>query len=363
MSGPLALYDKRVIEGVLSADEKQREAVKTLQLLYEELCIVARTGKDWMSWLRKLGRQSDTGPQGIYMYGDVGRGKSMLMDLFYECIPPEITKRRVHFHAFMIEVHDYFHSRRKAGDVDGGVDALIPSLAALVKSRSNVLCFDEFHVTDVADAMILGRLFSELLSLGVVVISTSNWPPERLYEGGLQRDRFIPFIELIKARMHVVHLDHETDYRAQCLIEEGSYFYPLNSDAHDKLVHLFERMTMGRQTYREFIEVKGRKIVASRVYEDIARFSFAELCEMPHGAEDFLAVAERYKTVFIENIPKLTYDRRNETKRFMILIDALYEAKARVVVSADAAIDELYMGHDYEFEFQRTASRLKEMGR
>ncbi|MCB1592886.1 MAG: AFG1 family ATPase, partial [Alphaproteobacteria bacterium] len=295
-----------------------------------------------------------------YLYGGVGRGKSMLMDLFYDCLPETLPKRRVHFHEFMIEVHDYIHTRRSEDVVNGAVDEALPSLGEIICRRSRVLCFDEFHVTDVADAMILGRLFRLLFERGVVVVATSNWPPDRLYEGGLQRERFLPFIALLKEKMEVVHLDSPTDYRERMLAGEGTYFTPLSRDSDQHMDKVFSALTGNADVHEEKLFVKGRRLPV-RTAKGVARFTFAQLCEQPLGAEDYLAIAKNFHTVLLEHVPVLRYDRRNEAKRLMNLIDALYDKRVRLVVSADAPPEKLYSGHDHGFEFQRTVSRLQEM--
>lgn len=360
-SALLKLYKDKIRHGLLHADPAQEAAVHTLDHLYCELMVAHMQKRTWIDWLRGLGRHHHDAPKGVYIYGGVGRGKSMLMDLFYEALPGDIRKRRVHFHAFMIDTHDYFHSRRESDDFSEGVDNLIPSLASLIEARSKILCFDEFHVTDVADAMILGRLFTALFDRGVIVVATSNWEPDRLYEGGLQRERFLPFIELVKQKMEIVHLDSDTDYREKCLREEGMYFWPLGSQSTSKANEIFLKLTQGQKPYREILKVKGRNIVVNHTAEGVARFTFAQLCENPHGAEDYLKIAQTYHTLFLENVPRLNYDRRNEAKRLMTLIDALYDTGTRLVVTAEAPADELYLGHDHKFEFQRTISRLREM--
>ncbi len=353
---PLKLYKQRLKNEELRPDPEQEKAVMALDVLHGAIVDDAPKKSSWKFW-----EKEEPPPQGVYMHGGVGRGKSMLMDLFYECIPDDIKKERVHFHEFMIRTHDYFHSRREMDDFSEGVDGLLPSYAALIAQKSKVLCFDEFHVTDVADAMILGRLFTALFGRGVIVVTTSNWEPDRLYEGGLQRDRFLPFIALLKNRMDIVHLDSETDYRAQAIQQEGSYFFPLGALTTRRADHLFDELTDQAAAGRDYIKVKGRVIKVRTAAGGAARFTFAQLCESPHGAEDYLAIAAKYPVVFLEKVPKLGYDRRNEAKRLMTLIDALYESKTKLIITADAPPDKLYHGDDHAFEFERTVSRLLEM--
>lgn len=340
----------------LVPDDAQRRAVALLQEVLDHVVVASAPRQRWA-----LGRRKPVMPKGVYMYGGVGRGKSMLMDLFFEQVPPHIPRQRIHFHEFMIRVHDYLHQSRQSTKAEAGPDRALLRFAESFAREARVLCFDEFHVTDVADAMILGRLFTALFDRGVVVVATSNWPPERLYEGGLQRDRFLPFIELVGARMTVIAVEGGRDYRLRHLTQEGAYFWPLGDHTVARIHQVFCHLTGNTPPHAEEFHVKGRAINVRAVAKGVARFSFAELCEQPHGAEDFLKIAALYHTVFLENVPKLTYDRRNEAKRLMILVDALYDQGTKLVVSADAPPDQLYRGHDHEFEFQRTISRLLEM--
>lgn len=347
--GPLSVYKTRVQAGELHADPVQAQAMQALDGLYRGL---HKGGKGLAFW------KKDVLLKGLYMHGGVGRGKSMVMDLFMSCLPSSIPARRVHFHEFMIEVHHYLH----LANMDGrGVSGALPRFAAELVKDTRVLCFDEFYVTDIADAMILGRLFTALFKQGLIVVATSNWAPDDLYKNGLQRDLFKPFIALLKAQVDVLYLDSPTDYRTQFLAEEGTYFSPLGWAASDHADRLFAELSAGTPPKQDRLKVKGREILVGQVAGGAARFTFAQLCEQPHGAEDFLAIAERYDTVFVEAIPKMAYDRRNEAKRFMILIDALYEAGTRVIFTADAAPDKLYVGDDHAYEFERTVSRLQEM--
>ena len=348
---PETLYEERLANGELRADPVQALAVDALTRVHADTIEFVEAKRGWFSKGPEL-------PLGLYMYGGVGRGKSMLMDLFCDTLPENIKWRRVHFHEFMISVHDFMHEARSSGK---DVEKALPNFAKKVKQENDVLCFDEFHVTDIADAMILGRFFTMLFDHGVVIISTSNWDPHSLYEGGLQRDRFLPFIDLLVEKMQVLFLDSPVDYRGEFIAEEGSYFTPLTGETKKKLDALFKHITFGAKSQQDHFNVKGRRIDVDAACAGAARFSFSQLCERPRGAEDFIAIAERYETVFLEGIPKLGYDRRNEAKRLMILIDALYEAGTRLVVSAATTPDRLYTGADHAYEFDRTISRLNEM--
>lgn len=358
---PLEIYKSRLKSGEIKPDPVQKLAVDELQRLFDE--VMARENAPKASFFKRLtkGSKGDISPKGVYFHGGVGRGKSMLMDLFYDALPDTVKKRRVHFHEFMIEVHDYIHSRSMDGSVMGIVDQALPSLAALIANNSRVLCFDEFHVVDITDAMILGRLFKILFEHDVTVVTTSNWAPDDLYKNGLQRDRFLPFIALLKTKVNAFHLDSPHDYRTQKTQIEGTYFVPLGRATTKVMDDIFKDLTDGAKPVKEVIRVKGRDIEVKKAAAGVARFTFAQLCERPHGAEDYLEIARKYHTVFLEGIPKLGYDRRNEAKRLMNLIDALYEAHTSVIFSAAVEAADLYSGHDHAYEFERTVSRLLEM--
>jgi cell division protein ZapE len=350
---PLDLYRARVADGSLQSDPLQDAAMARLSRLYDE--VLAPPPGGFLPFLKK-----PRAPRGLYIYGPVGRGKTMIMDIFYDSLPDAVKKRRVHFHDFMIAVHDDLHRARLAGKSGAGADSALIAFARTLAADVRVLCFDEFHVTDVADAMILGRLFTALFDHGVTVVATSNWEPEKLYEGGLQRDRFLPFIALVKERMEIVRLAGPEDYRLRALRDAGVYFWPLGSAMTARAESLIAQLTDGAAFVTETITVKGRSL-AVECARNVARARFADLCERPLGAEDYIAIANHYPTLFLEGVPKLTYDRRNEAKRLMILVDVLYEHATRLIVTADAPPENLYRGEDHAFEFQRTVSRLIEM--
>lgn len=301
--------------------------------------------------------------EGLYVFGSVGRGKTMLMDMFYEMAPVN-AKRRCHFHEFMADVHNRVHAYRqklKNGEVKDPDP--IPPVAAELLAEAELLCFDEFSVTDIADAMILGRLFTELFANGCVLVTTSNVIPDNLYKDGLNRSLFLPFIEILKRHVHVITLDSPTDYRMEKLVSLPVYVTPLGSEAERKIDDAWHHATAGKVIAPATIEHKGRVIEVPLASDHVARFSFKDLCTKPLGASDFLAIAKRYQTVFVTDIPLLSASKRNETKRFIILVDTLYDNAVRLFASAAAMPEELLVERrgTEGFEFDRTVSRLFEM--
>jgi cell division protein ZapE len=355
---PLQIYRQKLESKALTPDPIQEKAVQILDGTFHE--VLQPVHRSVLDRLTKNFKKKDR-IKSVYLYGGVGRGKSMIMDMFFKSLPKAVKKERVHFHAFMISLHDYLHEKRKSDEADG---ALI-DFAIEQSKKSRVLCFDEFHVTNVADAMLLSTLFSLLWSRGVVTVMTSNWAPDRLYEDGLQRESFLPFIADLKENCIVFELDNGSDYResmaASTLEETGVYFFPLGAKAQKKSDEAFGRLSEGMTVQSAEIEVKGRVLKIDQATNNTARFTFSQLCESPLGAEDYLRIAQRYDTVFLEKVPKLKYDRRNEAKRLMTLIDTLYDTQTNLVMTADAAADKLYLGHDHAEEFKRTVSRLLEM--
>ena len=358
--GPLYFYRAKVVSGEIASDAAQERAAQRLQHLHEALV-------DWRPG-KKVGAFSAFGfgrpvtpPEGIYIWGGVGRGKSMLMDLFFDHAPV-LAKKRVHFHAFMQDCHERIFSwrqREKAGEVKGGDP--IPPVAEAIASEAALLCFDEFQVQDIADASILGRLFTQLFELGVVVVATSNIAPDNLYAGGLNRQRLLPFIELVKHRMDVVYLDSDTDYRLDRMRGLPVYYTPADDAARAALDAAFTRLTDEPHGEPQTLALKGRAVHVPQAAHGVARFTFHDLCAKPLGAADYLKIAQTFHTVLIDDVPLMEPERRNEAKRFVTLIDALYEGKTKVILSAAAPPQALYPQGDGAFAFERTVSRLMEM--
>jgi cell division protein ZapE len=347
-----AIYDTRVAEGLLRPDPAQRAALLRLEALRERLENRPPPRSGLLARFRKP--EVPQGKQGVYLWGGVGRGKSMLMDLFYSHAPTT-QKRRVHFHAFMQEVQAALHEARKTG-----VDDAIKPVAEDIARDLKILCFDEMQITDIADAMIVGRLFERLFAAGVVIVTTSNRHPSDLYKDGLNRQLFLPFIRLLEKRLEVDQLEAMTDYRQDRLAGETVYFQPLGADTTRAINEIWRDLTGGREE-ELCLEVKGREVHLPRYWAGMARASFWDLCGQPLGPADYLALVGAVKLLVLEGIPRLDATKFNEAKRFVTLIDALYEGHVRLICSAEDEPERLYLEGSGSFEFERTASRLREM--
>ncbi len=344
------IYDGLVAAGEISADPAQHAVLPML----DDIRAYFETVPAKKGLLGGLFAKGPEPPRGVYLWGGVGRGKSMVMDLFHDHVPTP-AKRRVHFHAFMQEVHSGMHKARQQG-----VDDALKPVARAVADEVRLLCFDEMQITDITDAMIVGRLFEALFAAGVVVVVTSNRVPDDLYKDGLNRALFVPFIELIKARLVVHHLQSPTDYRQDRLAGSDVYFHPANAAARAAIDALWSDLT-GGSWEPLMLSVKGREVILPGFRNGVARAAFWELCGRPLGAADYLAIAEAVRVLILEDVPRLSRSNFNEARRFVTLIDALYEARVRLIASAADVPERLYIEGEGTFEFERTASRLREM--
>ena len=356
-------YDHLVETGAISRDPAQEYIVKALDRLIDGLDASRLARKSSaLGWLFAK-KPEASAVKGLYIHGGVGRGKTMLMDMFFELAPMR-RKRRVHFNDFMANAHDRIQKHRLArkNGVAREHDP-IPPVARAIADETQLLCFDEFSVTDIADAMIVSRLFSALFANGVVLVATSNVAPDDLYRDGLNRSLFLPFVGILKRHTDILNLDCDTDFRMEKLNRLPVYMTPLSDETDRHMDEAWEAMTKSRHATPDTIKLKGREIAVPRASGDAARFDFADLCEKPLGARDYLAIADRFSTIFVDHMPVLADGKRNEAKRLILLVDTLYDRRVRLVVSAAAQPRDIYAGKTGTevFEFDRTVSRLNEM--
>lgn len=344
-------YDDIVKKDGLLPDAGQQRIVDALQILQTEL---EEGSGPWQSLLAKIGVGSRSSPQrGLYIFGGVGRGKTFLMDLFYENLAVT-DKRRIHFHRIIREVHERL---KRMGDTEDPLD----KVAAEIAGETRVLCFDEFFVSDIADAMILGKLLEGLFARGVTLVTTSNSAPAELYWDGLQRERFLPAISSLETQTAVMEIDAGLDYRFRLLQKAGTYLSPEDDAAQRKLQQFFESASPGEAAEGRMLDVLGRNIQTLRCAKDVAWFDFKEICGGPRSQNDYIEIARWYHTVIVSAVPELTGERENEARRFISLVDEFYDRRVKLILSAALSLDQLYQGRKLAFEYQRTASRLTEM--
>lgn len=381
INGPVAAYQALIEEGELKPDPDQAYAVAQLEQLYQALISypeikVKHSNHPITNWLKnKLDSffdRQDTTPKGFYLYGGVGRGKSMLMDLFFS-VAPHQSKRRIHFHEFMLDVHarlNTWHTREaKERNTRGSSSKArdpIPVIAGQIANEATLLCFDELQISDIADAMVITRLFEVLFAYGVIVVTTSNRLPDDLYKNGLNRQVILPFIAQLKEKLEILSLNGPTDYRYDRLRGVQTYYYPINEATTAKLAEAFFRLTdrdiadRAKVPSGELI-VQGRKLFVPKAARGVAVFSYKRLCANPLGSADYLAIARAFHTVIMVAIPQLGKEKSNEAKRFVTFIDALYEHGVKFLCSAAVPPQSLYPAGEGAFEFERTVSRLMEM--
>ena len=356
MSGPLALYRRRLERGELSADPAQINAVEALQRLYADL-VAPPPARAWKRRAAHWMGRPLTPPRGLYLWGSVGRGKTLMMDMFYGSLPFD-EKVRQHFHRFMAAVHDHLKTLH---DRENPLELVAGRLA----HKTRIICFDEFAVTDIADAMILGNLFAGLFARGVALAATSNIEPKHLYREGLQRQRFLPTIALLEEHTQIVHVDGTTDYRLRVLERADVYVLLTErsggSGADERLAEYFEAIAPDEGDHGGGIDVLGRRVAYRRAADGVIWFDFAQICDGPRSQEDYIEISRLYQTVVISNVPRLDATADNQARRFIALVDEFYDRRVKLILSAAAPVSELYRGKKLRQDFLRTKSRLAEM--
>ena len=352
MTGPLALYRQRVARGELQSDPAQERAVEALERLRRDLQ-QATPHRGWRALGAKLTRKRRGAVRGLYLWGSVGRGKTFLMDLFFNALPFS-DKRRQHFHRFMATVHERLKAHRN-------VENPLELVAEEIASDTRVICFDEFAVTDIADAMLLGNLFAGLFSRGVTLTATSNVAPDQLYAGGLQRQRFLPTIALLKEHCDVLHVDGAVDYRLRALERADVYQTPSGTVADARLTEFFEGVAPDKGDDGGSIELNDRRIAYRRAAAGVIWFDFEDICDGPRSQDDYIELSRLYQTVLVSDVPRFDATLENQARRFIALVDEFYDRRVKLILSAAAPATELYRGERLKHDFRRTESRLQEM--
>jgi cell division protein ZapE len=352
LTGPLAEYRRRVERGDLAADPAQARAIEALERLYRDL-VRAASRRGLRDSLAKLAGKRRAPVRGLYLWGDVGRGKTFMMDLFYGALP-FADKRRQHFHRFMAHVHDRRKSHRNVEDP-------LELVAEEIAADTRIICFDEFAVTDIADAMLLGGLFAGLFARGVTLAATSNVVPKQLYAGGLQRQRFLPTIALIEKHTEVVHVDGGTDYRLRALERADVYQTPPGDEADQRLTEFFEAIAPDEGDHGGSLEILGRRIDYRRAADGVIWFDFAQICDGPRSQDDYIELSRLYQTVLVSNVPRFDATLENQARRFIALVDEFYDRRVKLILSAETPLAEIYRGERLGRDILRTQSRLQEM--
>jgi len=352
LTGPRAEYRRRVERGELAADAAQARAIEALERLYRDL-VRSASRRGLRESLAKLAGKRRAPVRGLYLWGDVGRGKTFMMDLFYGALP-FADKRRQHFHRFMAHVHDRLKRHRNVEDP-------LELVAEEIAADTRIICFDEFAVTDIADAMLLGGLFAGLFARGVTLAATSNIAPKQLYAGGLQRQRFLPTIALLEQHTEIVHVDGGTDYRLRALERADVYQTPLGDAADQRLTEFFEAIAPDEGDHGGSLEILGRRIDYRRAADGVIWFDFAEICDGPRSQDDYIELSRLYQTVLISNVPRFDATLENQARRFIALVDEFYDRRVKLILSAEAPVAEIYRGERLTRDILRTRSRLQEM--
>jgi cell division protein ZapE len=351
---PKQRYQQDLLTKDFHHDEAQAAVVEHLERLANELTLHTNkpARKNWLTTIFKNKRAVTTSPQGLYIWGTVGRGKTYLMDIFYDCVQTK-QKQRMHFHRFMLEVHKQLRATSNSENP-------LHRVAEQLSNNTRVICLDEFYVSDIGDAMILAGLLDALFARGITMVTTSNCAPDLLYPNGLQRQRFLPAIELIKKYMLSVELGGNTDHRLRYLQSADIYYCPLNSDTESNMHNAFTHVSPDSGTSNEVLIINDRKITSKRCADGVVWFDFVELCDGPRSAADYIEIARFYNTILLSNVPILT-NKDDTARRFITAIDEFYDRNVNMIISAEAHAHELYKGKRLAFEFQRTVSRLIEM--